>query len=73
MTIEQKTGTTDAAYDLVSVLYHALQGAETYDRYIADAKERGDDELAEFFRDVQQSNSRVAARARELLGSRLED
>jgi len=73
MTIEQKTGTTDAAYDLVSVLYHALQGAETYDRYIADAKERGDDELAEFFRDVQQSNSRVATRAKELLGSRLKD
>jgi hypothetical protein len=29
--IEQKTGTSNRAYDLVSVLYHALQGTETYD------------------------------------------
>ena len=71
MTIEQKTGTTDPAYDLVSVLYHALQGAETYDRYIADANERGDDQLAQFFGHDQQSNSSVAARAKELLSLRL--
>ena len=29
----QVTGTPDAMYDLVSVLYHALQGADTYRRY----------------------------------------
>ena len=35
------TGTRDVIYDLVSVLYHALQGAETYDQYIKDAQQRG--------------------------------
>jgi hypothetical protein len=71
MTIEQKTGIPNPAYDLVSVLYHALQGAETDDRYIADAEERGDGELAEFFRDAQARNSEIADRAKRLLRSRL--
>lgn len=34
---EGNTGTDDNLYNLVSVLYHALQGAETYDKYISDA------------------------------------
>jgi hypothetical protein len=71
MTIEQKAGTPNPAYDLVSVLYHALQGVETDERYIADAEERGDGELAEFFRDTQTRNSEIADRAKRLLASRL--
>ena len=72
MSIEDKTRTSDPAYDLVSVMYHALQGAETYDRYIADAEERGDRELADFFEEVQDRNCEVADRAKGLLRSRLE-
>ena len=71
MTIEEKTRTSDAAYDLVSVIYHALQGAETYDRYITDARERNDDELADFFSEVQQVNCEFAERGQRLLSSRL--
>jgi hypothetical protein len=71
MTIEEKTRTSDAAYDLVSVIYHALQGAETCDRYIADADERNDHELAEFFREVQSANCDIAERAQRLLAARL--
>jgi hypothetical protein len=72
MSIEEKTRTSNAAYDLVSVIYHALQGAETYDRYIADAEERGDSELADFFRDVQERNCDVADRAKAMLRDRLD-
>jgi hypothetical protein len=71
MTIEEKTRTSNAAYDLVSVIYHALQGAETYDRYISDAEERNDDELADFFRDVQARNCEIADRGQRLLAGRL--
>jgi hypothetical protein len=71
MTIEEKTRTSDAAYDLVSVIYHALQGAETYDRYIADARERNDDELVDFFIEVQEANCGFAERGQRLLSSRL--
>ena len=44
----QHTGTRDATYDVVSILYHALQGAETYQQYIQDAEQRGDQELGQF-------------------------
>ena len=71
MTIEEKTRTSNAAYDLVSVIYHALQGAETYDRYIADARERNDDELAEFFGEGQEKNCEFAERGQRLLTMRL--
>jgi hypothetical protein len=72
MSIEEKTRTSNPAYDLVSVMYHALQGAETYDRYIADAEERGDRELADFFRATQDHNCEIADQAKALLRSRLD-
>ena len=65
------TGTRDITYDLVSVIYHALQGAETYHIYVRDAETQGDTELAEFFRDAQTQQQQLASRARELLGSRM--
>ena len=42
---EQTTGTRDEHYNLVSVLYHALHGAENCDRYAADAEVTGDERL----------------------------
>ncbi|HEU0012311.1 MAG TPA: hypothetical protein VFQ45_01435 [Longimicrobium sp.] len=65
------TGTSDVTYNLVSILYHALQGAETYDQYATDAEQEGDRELAQFFRDVKQENSRRADRAKQILHRRL--
>jgi hypothetical protein len=61
----------DKDYNLVSVLYHALQGAETHSQYIQDAKQQGDQELASFFSEVQQEELRLAERAKQLLGQRL--
>jgi hypothetical protein len=65
------TGTKDETYDLISILYHALQGAETYDQYISDAEQRGDKDLAQFFRDAKEENRRRADRAKQLLAKRL--
>jgi hypothetical protein len=70
-TDEAATGTPDAHYNLISVIYHALQGAETYDQYAADAERAGDRELARFLRDVQAENRRRAERAKDLLYERL--
>ncbi len=67
----QTTGTSDEHYDLVSVLYHALDVAETYEIYIEDAQEAGDQELVDFFRDIQNQNREVVVRAKELLKQRL--
>jgi hypothetical protein len=65
------TGTQDVHYNLISVLYHTLQGAETSVQYVSDAEESGDEELAKFFRDVQEEDRRRAERAKTLLGQRL--
>ncbi|MDQ6619390.1 MAG: hypothetical protein M3Z31_06790 [Pseudomonadota bacterium] len=62
-----QTGTPDVTYDLISVIYHALQGAETYGKYIQDAQQGGNQEVAQFLREVQQENERRATRGRELL------
>lgn len=59
------TGVPNPVYDLTSVLYHALQGAEIYERYAKDAA--ADRELAEFFREAKEQNEQRAQRALRLL------
>jgi hypothetical protein len=65
---EQTTGTRDENYNLISVLYHALQGAENCDRYASDAEITGDERLAAFFRDAQGMQTLIAERAKGMLG-----
>ncbi len=66
------TGTRDVIYDLVSVLYHALQGAETYDQYIKDAQQREGQDLVQFFHDTKEEERRRAERAKQLLAQHFE-
>ena len=65
---QQTTGTRDEHYNLISVLYHALNGADTCDRYALDAETAGDERLAAFFRETQVMQSQIAERAKGLLG-----
>ena len=65
---ERTTGTRDEHYNLISVLYHALHGAENCDRYAADAEVAGDERLAAFFRETQVMHTQMANRAKGLLG-----
>jgi hypothetical protein len=67
---EQLTGVSDNAYNLTSVLYHAAQGGTLYAKYIEDAESEGDQELVDFFREVQQQDADRAQRARALLVDR---
>ena len=67
---ESATGISNATYDLVSVLYHALEGGATYAKYIQDAEQEGDQELAQFFRQVQQDEAQRAQQAKSLLDNR---
>jgi len=67
------TPETNETYGLVSVLYHALQGAETYTQYVNDARKSGDEELVEFFEECRDELNEQALRARQLLATRLED
>ena len=65
---EQITGTRDEHYNLVSVLYHALNAADTCDRHALDAETAGDERLAAFFRRTQALQTGVAEEAKQHLG-----
>ena len=61
----EHTVADDIVYDLISIQYHALKGAEVYDRYIEDAHDHED--VVEFVRQVRDEDNRRALRAHELL------
>jgi hypothetical protein len=65
---ERTTGTKDEHYNLISVLYHALHGADNCDHYAMDAEASGDERLAAFFREAQAAQVQIAERGKELLG-----
>lgn len=67
----QDWGLANPEYDLVSVLHHATREAAHCDQFIQDATERGQQELADFFREVREEDRRRAMRARELIKGRL--
>ncbi|MDP9474770.1 MAG: hypothetical protein M3R38_03615 [Actinomycetota bacterium] len=66
----QVTGVKDSVYNLASVLYHAAEGGTVYAKYIDDAEQESDQELAEFFRHVQQQDAERAQKAKSLLDQR---
>lgn len=71
MNVERKTGSSDVTYNLISVAYHALQGAENYTIYAKDAEESGDQELAQFFRQLVDEERRRADMVKNHLRRRL--
>ncbi len=65
---ERITGVRDEHYGLISILYHALHGAETVEEYALDAEAAGDERLAKFFREAQTTQRQLAEQAKGLLG-----
>src|SRR5690349_8289470 len=63
----------DHLYGVVSVLYHALQGAETYQQYIDDARQAQAPEVEQFFDACRKEEHERAERAKALLLDLLED
>ena len=59
-------GVPDVEYDLISLIYHNLEGVEASGRYVSDAVEADDDDLAALFRDAQQACLAQSERARAL-------
>ena len=60
------TPADDIVFDLISIQYHALKGAEVYDKYLEDAHDHED--VQQFIKEVKEQDSRRAVRAHELLG-----
>lgn len=62
-----ETGFDDVTFDLISVQYHALKAGHDYGQYVRDAKNAGLDEVASFFEEVMEQDSRRAERCHQLL------
>lgn len=67
---ETVTGVSDPTFNLVSILYHALRAAQTYDTYIRDAEQHGDTNLAQFLRQIQSEDRNRAQYCMQLLAQR---
>lgn len=63
----QNTTISNTYYNLVSILYHSLEAAQTYDTYVKDAKQTGDQDLAQFFQSLHQNANQQAQKAQQLL------
>ena len=67
---QQTTMVPNVQYNLVSAAYHALEAATTYQRYVQDAQQSGDQELAQFFQQVYQQEANNGQMALQLLARR---
>jgi hypothetical protein len=67
------TSERDETYGLISVIYHALQGAETCEKYADDARAASNDELMRFFEECRDEQNRRALEARRLLAAEFRD
>jgi hypothetical protein len=64
--------TPDTTYNLISVMYHTLQGCQTYEQYAQDAEQAGHQDVAQFFRDTGREFERCAQRGQLLLAQCLQ-
>ena len=60
----EATGTRDDTYDVISVVYHALQGAENCQIYAEDAE---DGELRSFFQQAWEQQRNLAEQGKRVL------
>jgi hypothetical protein len=62
-----ETGFDDVTFDLISVQYHSLKAGHDYGQYVRDAENAGHDEIASFFREVMEEDSRRAQKVHDFL------
>jgi hypothetical protein len=69
--MSDQQSTTDTTYNLISVVYHALQSVDTYHTYMRDADENGDSELSNLLKSAIDQQRELSSKAKELLAQRL--
>jgi hypothetical protein len=62
-----ETGFDDVTFDLISVQYHALKAGHDYGQYVRDAENAGQQEIADFFRQVMDEDSSRAQKCHDFL------
>ena len=62
----------DTTYNLISVMYHTLQGCQTYEKYAQDAEQAGQQDIAQFFRETGRQFEQCAEHGKRLLAQCLQ-
>jgi hypothetical protein len=62
----------DKNYDLIHALQMSLENIWHLETYIADADARGDEELAVWFRKIQENNRKAGEQGKQMLAARLQ-
>jgi hypothetical protein len=57
----------DIVYDLISIQYHALKAAETYDKFLQDAHSSEHEDVAAFVTQCKSEDEQRAVRCHEFL------
>ena len=61
---QQQTGTRNETYDVIAILYHALQGAENCQKYLQDAQ---DGQIRDFVQQALQTQRQLADQGKQVL------
>jgi hypothetical protein len=61
---QQQTGTRNETYDVIAILYHALQGAENCQTYLKDAQ---DGQIRDFIQQALQTQRQLADQGKQVL------
>lgn len=71
MAAEPSSAVHDKNYNLIAVLQQSLQNTWTLDQYAEDAETQGDEELARWFRRIQENNLKAGEQGKQILSRRL--
>jgi hypothetical protein len=72
MVREQTSPVKDKNYDLIRTLQLSLQNIYRMETYISDAEQRGDQELASWFRKIQENNRKAGEQGKQMLMMRMQ-
>lgn len=61
---QQQTGTRNETYNVIAILYHALQGAENCQTYLQDAQ---DGQIRDFIQQALQTQRQLADQGKQVL------
>jgi hypothetical protein len=67
----QSSPASNLVYDLVSIQYHALKGAQVYEQFLSDAQ--GNDEVRKFIEQVWDQDAKRAQTCHDLLAQITKD
>ncbi len=73
MTDRPSSPVRDKNYNLIAVVQASLEYAWQMETYARDAEQQNDEELAKWFRKVQENNQKAGEQGKQLLLSRLKE